>query len=383
MTDSHRKKAGQLCLQHILLVALPTLISSFSTLHSTPRNYVSPAKTLRTRIVALHNSPNDCENENHVPGTSTRRDILVQGVSSTIATAGLFGMKSVAFAESGGIGTDPSSPIAVVGASGRCGKMAMEALVRDKLYARGVTRSGRTVLPSSSDYASYAAGDVTSLSSLTDALKGCSGVIFAASASKNGGDAAHVDYLGVANIAKACIANSIPRLVVISSLAVTRPDSLGFKITNVFGRIMDYKVAGEVELRKIYASAPPSLSYTILRPGGLSDAPAEGPLSLISSQGDLLSGEVSRQDVSELCVAAVQRTDIPNTTLELFNKKGLGRSVKKLPADDKMALLKHEGVGSYSALLNGLYSDSDMGETFGDIISGYSGTKVESLESLV
>ena len=38
--------------------------------------------------------------------------------------------------------------------------------------------------------------------------------------------------------------------MVISSGAVTRPKSIGFKITNVFGRIMDYKIAGETALRE-------------------------------------------------------------------------------------------------------------------------------------
>ena len=77
---------------------------------------------------------------------------------------------------------------------------------------------------------------------MREAFKGAGGVIFTASASKKGGDAKHVDYLGVANTARAALENNVPRLVVVSSGAVTRPESIGFKITNVFGRIMDYKM---------------------------------------------------------------------------------------------------------------------------------------------
>ena len=47
-----------------------------------------------------------------------------------------------------------------------------------------------------------------------------------------------VDCIGVENVAKACIAANVERLVVISSCAVTRPDSLGYKFTNILGAYM-------------------------------------------------------------------------------------------------------------------------------------------------
>ena len=120
----------------------------------------------------------------------------------------------------------------------KCGLLCTKQLAAQNLHVRAVTRTARSVLEETSDYVTYASGDVTDLASITNAVKDASGVIFAASASKKGGDAAHVDYLGVANTAKACIANQVPKLAIISSLAVTRPQSIGFKITNIFGRIM-------------------------------------------------------------------------------------------------------------------------------------------------
>jgi uncharacterized protein YbjT (DUF2867 family) len=62
---------------------------------------------------------------------------------------------------------------------------------------------------------SYGAGDVSKYESIRNAIKGASGVIFAASASgkKKGGDPAHVDYLGVYNTAKACLEFGVPKLV--------------------------------------------------------------------------------------------------------------------------------------------------------------------------
>lgn len=70
------------------------------------------------------------------------------------------------------------------------------------------------MLPEQSPFVSYAAADVTKLDdALLSSMKGASGAIFTASASKNGGDAAHVDYLGVYNSAKAAIATKTKKLV--------------------------------------------------------------------------------------------------------------------------------------------------------------------------
>jgi nucleoside-diphosphate-sugar epimerase len=94
------------------------------------------------------------------------------------------------------------------------GKYCTQILNDKKLYTRACTRSGKDVLGSPSQYVSYAPGDVTNYDQLKEAIKGASGVIFAASASgkKKGGDPAHVDYLGVYNTAKACLECGVPKL---------------------------------------------------------------------------------------------------------------------------------------------------------------------------
>jgi len=199
-----------------------------------------------------------------LPTITSRRNILFSIPAIVVA---LSNSQNAYAEEDQSIGSDPKHPIAIVGAGGKVGTICTQILSSRKLYVKAITRDARSVLSSSSDYVTYASGDVRKLDSINNAIKGCSGVIFTASASKQGGDAAHVDYLGVANIAKACVKNGIPKLVgelhanvllrflffycislnsvflvssvvVISSLAVTRPDSIGFKVTNIFGRIM-------------------------------------------------------------------------------------------------------------------------------------------------
>lgn len=75
-----------------------------------------------------------------------------------------------------------------------------------------------------------------------------------------------------------CLANNVAKLVLISSTAVTRPDSLGFKATNfsikfIYGdRVMDAKIEGESAVRDLYAGST-GPAYCVVRPGGLQDRP--------------------------------------------------------------------------------------------------------------
>ena len=140
------------------------------------------------------------------------------------------------------------------------GALCSQILADWGLYVRATTRSGRAILESDSKYVSYAPADVTRYDSLNAAMKGSSGAIFAASASgKNrGGEPQQVEFLGAYNTAKACLASNVAKLVLISSAAVTRPDSLGFKATNwsvtfIYGdRVMDAKIAGEATIRFVH-----------------------------------------------------------------------------------------------------------------------------------
>lgn len=169
-------------------------------------------------------------------------------------------------------------------------------------------------------------------SSLSVVLSGAKAVIFAASASRNGGNAEKVDFIGVDNVAKACIQAKVPRLVVISSGAITRPESLGFKITNLFGNIMSYKLQGEDALRADYAAADPTLSYVIVRPGGLTDGKAAGVNEIQVNQGDAISGEVNRADVAEaVAAAAVSKTMPSAVTFEIYAKGSGGPLQSSLP----------------------------------------------------
>ena len=185
---------------------------------------------------------------------------------------------------------------------------------------------------------------------------GAKAVIFAASASKKGGSAEKVDFIGVENVARECVRLKIPRLVVISSGAITRPDSLGFKITNLFGNIMNYKLQGEDALRSTYeeANLGSSCSYAIIRPGGLLDGTASGAAGIELNQGDTISGEVNRADVAECAVnAAVSNTLPASVTFEMYKASSGGPLEGKLPKKSGFEKLG----SSYEELFKGLKSN--------------------------
>jgi hypothetical protein len=225
-----------------------------------------------------------------------------------------------------------SAPIAVLGASGRTGALCVTACLARGLPVRALTRSGSWTNPLDSNennnLLTVEACNVKDPQALEQSLKGCRGVIYAASASKNGGAAKEIDHLGVVQAGQVCLSEKIPRYVVISSTATTRPNSLGFKFTNLLvNRIMDEKRIGEQEIIAMYNTnnnhADTASSFTIIRPGGLEEPTKNevlGPAFLEISQGDVLAGIVSRADLAEVAVElAIDNTsNLRNTAVELY-----------------------------------------------------------------
>merc|ERR1712071_372622 len=91
--------------------------------------------------------------------------------------------------------------------------------------------------------------------------------------------------------------------------------SPGFQITNAFGNVLDEKIVAERYLR---ASG---LDYTIVRPGGLKAKPPTGALQ-ISGEDTLNSGEISRDLVADVCVAALTDKKVSNKVIEIIEAEG-------------------------------------------------------------
>ena len=213
--------------------------------------------------------------------------------------------------------------------------------------------------------------DVTSKDSIANAIastKNLGAVIFAASASASGSSPFSVDRDGVVNAANCCIAAGVPRLVVVSSGTVTRPDSAVFKLLNTIGHgIMDAKIQGEDIVRKVYSDpsvVERKLGYTIIRPGGLTTGMSLGPGALELNQGDSKSGRLSRADVAGLCINCLDASDTFDTTFECYEtltgkqieSVGISNILKLTnPTEFKSGYERHGET--WSALFNGLARD--------------------------
>lgn len=264
----------------------------------------------------------------------TRRDFVNTAIIGTTGLSIESAFPKVMWADDS---ESPGSklPFCVIGANGKTGTKCVQDILGRGLAVRACSRSGVYYEPETneagkpSDILLPTACDVTIPSTVVDAVKGTRAVIFAASASKQGGTPNEVDNIGLQNVATACIANKIPHLVIVSSGGVSKPDSPVYKFLNIFGGIMEEKIKGEDTVRTMYANLKDEgLTYTIIRPGGLTEEPGRGVSEIELNQGDTKSGRISRYDVAKLCVESPFYPELTgSTTFECYDAdtgKGLG-----------------------------------------------------------
>ncbi len=203
--------------------------------------------------------------------------------------------------------------ILVAGATGGIGSLIVQqlidrgepvcALVRDRQRAEEMFGSPPELI----------VGDTRKPESLKSALGNVTAVICATGSRAPGSDNSpeQVDFHGVANLVQAAVRAKVDHFVLVSSIAVTKPDHP----LNQFGRVLEWKLQGENALR---ASG---LSYTIIRPGGLTNN-SGGSKRLLVSQGDHITGMISREDVARLCITALDVPGARRVTLEVVETKG-------------------------------------------------------------
>ena len=307
----------------------------------------------------------------------TRRDFVNTGI---IGTAGLLELSLPRVSLAADADSASSQlPFCVIGANGKTGTKCVQDILSRGMPVRASSRGGVYYEPESdsSDGKNNplllpTVCDVTIPSTVDAAVKGTRAVIFAASASKQGGTPSEVDNIGLKNVASACIANGVPHLVIVSSGGVSKPDSPIYKFLNIFGGIMEEKIKGEDTVRSMYAnlkdeSGKQGLTYTIVRPGGLTEDPIRGVSEVALSQGDVRSGRISRYDVAKLCVEATLYPELTaSTTFECFDADtgkelgsvGMSNLLKQKSAPSELANEKDLRGKSYKEIFSSLQKDA-------------------------
>jgi hypothetical protein len=233
-------------------------------------------------------------------------------------------------------------PVLIIGGNGRTGMAVAEAIANPSfgnMNAVTLTRSGNDPFriiklpdPIKQNLIHYSEPfDVRSTQELiSSTIKELSPsvIVYAASASRQGGGSFDVDDVGVEKIATAC-AEQGAMFILISALAVDRPKSQSYQMTNTLGGkyngIMDAKYNGEQKTKQILSKSKKS-SYTIIRPGVLMQGKSPtGPNGLELNQGDTIGGGISRDELAGLVVGAIQNS---SSSSSKNNKKGGGMTVE-------------------------------------------------------
>jgi uncharacterized protein YbjT (DUF2867 family) len=141
------------------------------------------------------------------------------------------------------------------------------------------------------------------------AVRGADAVVFAAGAGPGSGDArkSTIDRGGAVKLIEAAKAEGVSRYLIVSAMGADKAPEDG---AEGFGAYLQAKFEADEAVR---ASG---LDYTIVRPGGLTDDPGTG---LVSVAEHLDRGQVPRADVAAVFVACL---DDPGTVGKSFDLLG-------------------------------------------------------------
>ena len=198
------------------------------------------------------------------------------------------------------------STIAIAGGHGKI------ALILGRLLAeRGDTVRGLIRNPDQADDLRAVGiepviADLESESDIASAIRGADAVVFAAGAGPGSGDARKktVDLGGAVKLVEAAKAAGVSRYLIVSSMGADKAPEDG---SEGFGAYLQAKFEADEAVR---ASG---LDYTIVRPGGLTDDPGTG---LVSVAERLDRGQIPRADVAAVFLACL---DEPATIGKSFD----------------------------------------------------------------
>ncbi len=198
--------------------------------------------------------------------------------------------------------------VVVAGGHGKVGLQLLRLLADRGHRARGLIRNPDHAGDLQEVGAEPVLCDIEALDDISRCCEGADAVVFAAGAGPGSGPERKrtVDYGGVVKLIEAAKSNGIDRYVMVSAISVDRPDEWSEQMRPY------YEAKRDADARLLESG----LSYTIVRPGGLTDDPGIG---LVRLGTDLERGEVPREDVAATLAAVLDAPDTIGKTFELVS----------------------------------------------------------------
>jgi uncharacterized protein YbjT (DUF2867 family) len=198
------------------------------------------------------------------------------------------------------------STIAIAGGHGKIALILGRALAERGDTVRGLIRN-----PDQADDL-RAAGiepvvcDLEGDGDVAAAIRGADAVVFAAGAGPGSGDARKqtMDRGGAVKLVEAAKAEGVSRYLIVSSMGAEKAPADG---AEGFGAYLRAKFEADEAVR---ASG---LDYTVVRPGGLTDDPGTGLVTIAEETG---RGQIPRADVAAVLLACL---DTPSTIGQSFD----------------------------------------------------------------
>ncbi|WP_137167209.1 SDR family oxidoreductase [Salinimonas lutimaris] len=199
------------------------------------------------------------------------------------------------------------SSVLVIGASGQIGKQAVQKLLTAGHAVTALVRDKSKIDDLNDDNLSVFEGDLES--DFSAALKGCDTVVFSAgSGASTGPDKTLlIDLWAARNAVEYSKAAGISQFIMVSSVGSDDPDAID-------SPLKPYLVAKHMADEHLKQSG---LTYTILRPGSLTDEPGTEQVQELMP-GDKEARKIPREDVATAIVYSVDNPKAHQRIYGLF-----------------------------------------------------------------
>lgn len=194
--------------------------------------------------------------------------------------------------------------VVVAGGHGKVGIGLLRLLAEGGHRARGLVRNPEHVQALADAGAEAVICDMEDLEDLSGCCAGADAVVFAAGAGPGSGPERKrtVDYGAAVKLMNA----GVPRYVMVSAISVDRPEQWSEQMRPYYEAKRD---ADEALLQS-------GLDHTVVRPGGLTDDPGTGRVSVGTN---LDRGQVPREDVAATLLAVLETPSSIGKVFELVS----------------------------------------------------------------